>query len=84
MKNTLMATAALLAALNLSGCVISLAGGGYHADQGDLVSRDGTVRYVGWCSVHTHNSRCLDTTTPAPLQSVTVALAPPVEVEPVR
>ncbi len=81
MKNALIATA-LLAALNLSGCMISLAGGGYHADQGDLVSRDGTVRYIGWCSLHTHNSRCLNTTTPAPLQSVTASLAPPVEAEP--
>jgi len=84
MKNTLIATAVLLAALNLSGCMISLAGGGYHADQGDLVSRDGTVRYVGWCSLHTHNSHCLDNTTPAPVESVAVALAPSVELEPAR
>jgi hypothetical protein len=82
MKKIFIATAALLAAVNLSGCMISLAGGGYHADQGDLVSRDGTVRYVGWCSLHAHNSHCLSTAAAASLQSVTASWAPSLEVEP--
>ena len=59
MKRTLIFTAALIAALDLSGCMVLMAGNGYHPDQGDLVSGDGTVRYVGWCQVHPHNAHCL-------------------------
>jgi hypothetical protein len=58
MKKLLIATAVLLGILNLSGCTLVLAGGGYHYEQGDLVSADGTVRYMGWCNVHPHNSHC--------------------------
>jgi hypothetical protein len=60
MKKTLIVAAGLLCALNLSGCVLS-GGGGYHYDHGDLVSNDGTIRYVGWCRLHPRNSHCLDT-----------------------
>jgi hypothetical protein len=59
MKKPIIGTAALIAALNLSGCMLVMAGGDYHGDQGDLVSRDGTIRYVGWCDVHPHNAHCL-------------------------
>lgn len=61
MKKLVIATAALVAALNLSGCTLMMASSGYHGDHGDLVSGDGSVRYVGWCDVHPHNSHCLDT-----------------------
>jgi len=64
MKRTLITTAALTAALSLSGCMVLMSGGDYHRDHGDLVSNDGTVRYVGWCEVHQHNSRCLATQGP--------------------
>jgi hypothetical protein len=60
MKKTLVVTAALVASLNLSGCVIALAGGNYHPDHGDLVSNDGNVRYVGWCHLHARNAHCQD------------------------
>ncbi len=62
MKKTLIVTAVLMAILNLSGCMLVFAGGGYHADKEDLVSADGTVRYVGWCNVHPHNTRCRSST----------------------
>lgn len=58
MRKSFIVTALLFAVLNLSGCM--LAGRGYHYDHGDLVSNDGTVRYVDWCHVHSHNSHCLD------------------------
>lgn len=61
MKKILIVAAALVGALNLSGCMVVMAGGGYHGDHGDLVSSDGSVRYVGWCALHVHNSHCLDT-----------------------
>ena len=61
MKNLLIATAALIAALNLSGCTLVMASSGYHGDHGDLVSSDGSIRYIGWCDVHRRNSHCLDT-----------------------
>ncbi|HTT07009.1 MAG TPA: hypothetical protein VMF64_17150 [Steroidobacteraceae bacterium] len=61
MNKTLIATAALIGALNLSGCMLVMGSSGYHGDHGDLVSSDGSVRYIGWCDVHPHNSRCLDT-----------------------
>lgn len=60
MKKTLIVAAVLLAALNLSGCVL-IDGGGYHSEHGDLVSNDGTIHYVGWCKAHPRNSHCLDT-----------------------
>lgn len=58
MNKTSMTIAALFAIVNLSGCVLVMAGGSYHSDHGDLVSEDGTIRYVGWCNVHPHYSRC--------------------------
>lgn len=58
MKKTLIVAAVLFAGLNLSGCVLATAGAGYHGDHGDLVSKDGTVRYIGWCEVHPQNSHC--------------------------
>lgn len=58
MKRMLIATAVLVASLNLSGCMVALAGGNYHPDHGDLVNNDGTVRYVGWCHLHPRNSHC--------------------------
>lgn len=78
MKNTLIVTAALIGALNLSGCMLVMGNSGYHGDHGDLVSSDGSVRYIGWCEVHPHNARCLDThdVTPATLHPGAVALAP--------
>ena len=60
MKKILIITAVLFSSLNLSGCMVALAGGNYHPDHGDLVSSDGTVRYVGWCHLHTRNSHCQD------------------------
>jgi len=59
MKNILIATAALIALANLPGCALVMAGSGYHNDHGDLVSSDGSVRYIGWCNVHPHFSHCL-------------------------
>ncbi|HEX4049887.1 MAG TPA: hypothetical protein VHY19_03290 [Steroidobacteraceae bacterium] len=84
MKNLLIATAALIAALNLSGCTLVMAGNGYHGDHGDLVSSDGTIRYVGWCDVHPHNSHCLNTPTAdtAAISPVTVGAAPVAAVDP--
>ncbi len=65
MKRTfglLTAAAALLAVLNLQGCMVfDREGRGYHRDRGDLINNDGTVRYVGWCDVHSPDSRCLPT-----------------------
>jgi hypothetical protein len=61
MKKLLIATATLIGALNLSGCMLVMEGSDYHGDHGDLVSSDGAIRYVGWCEVHPHNSHCLDT-----------------------
>lgn len=58
MKQIFIVTAALFAALNLSGCALVTAGGGYHNEQGDLVSRDGNIDYVGWCDVHPRNAHC--------------------------
>jgi hypothetical protein len=55
--NLLPAMAALLATLNLSGCMV-LDGESYHNDRGDLVSNDGSIRYVGWCEVHPHGRGC--------------------------
>jgi hypothetical protein len=78
MKTTLTAVAALIAALSLSGCMLVTGGSGYHGEHGDLVSSDGSVRYIGWCDVHPHNSRCLSTgeVKPAALHPGAVALAP--------
>jgi hypothetical protein len=56
---------AVIAALNLSGCMI-LNGRGYHNDRGDLVGTDDAgigVRYVGWCKLHPHTRDCA----PAPI-----------------
>jgi hypothetical protein len=75
MKKPLIATAALIAALNLSGCMLVMSGSDYHGDHGDLVSSDGSVRYVGWCDVHRHNSRCLN-------PQATAAAAPATTVDP--
>ncbi|HWG76677.1 MAG TPA: hypothetical protein VN660_07760 [Steroidobacteraceae bacterium] len=79
MKKLFISTAALIAALNLSGCMLMMAGSGYHGDQGDLVSNDGDIRYVGWCDVHPHNAHCLsssdaktDAIAPAPARSAAV------------
>lgn len=76
MKNLSIITAALIAALNLSGCTLMMASSGYHGDHGDLVSSDGSIRYVGWCDVHPHNSHCLDThaSTAVPTHPGAVAL----------
>ncbi|HEY7930515.1 MAG TPA: hypothetical protein VID71_10905 [Steroidobacteraceae bacterium] len=78
MKNSLIATATLIAALNLSGCMLAMGSSGYHGEQGDLVSSDGSVRYIGWCQVHPHNAHCLATgeAKPAALHPGAVALAP--------
>lgn len=48
---------AFLLILNLSGCTL-LDGENYHYDRGDLVSNDGSIRYVGWCNAHPHSRYC--------------------------
>ena len=58
MTKTFLATAALFAVSNLTGCALVTAGSGYHNEHGDLVSRDGDIHYVGWCDVHPHNAHC--------------------------
>jgi hypothetical protein len=50
----------LIAALNLSGCVV-LDGRSYHNDHGDLVSDDGSVRYEAWCELHPTYQHCSPT-----------------------
>lgn len=48
----------LTAAVNLAGCMTLSADGPFHDDGGDLVSNDGSVRYVGWCRLHSRNANC--------------------------
>lgn len=74
MKKLFIGTAALIAALNLSGCMLVMSEGDYHGDHGDLVSSDGSIRYVGWCDVHPHNSHCL--AAPGATAAATAALTP--------
>lgn len=81
MNRILIATAALLAILNLSGCMFARADG-YHYDHGDLVSTDGTMRYIGWCGVHPRNAHCLNTPGPSAAAVSAAAFAPMTGVEP--
>ena len=72
MRRLLAATVALVAVLN-AGCIVLDKGEGpFHSDRGDLVSKDGAVRYVGWCELHPHNSSCM-----TPSTGPAVALAEP-------
>lgn len=50
----------LIGALGLSGCVTLHDSEGYRYENGDRVSIDGSVRYVGWCSARPHNVHCLN------------------------
>ena len=59
MKRLLATSVALATVLN-AGCVVLDRGEGpFHSDRGDLVSRDGTVRYVGFCDLHPHHASCV-------------------------
>ncbi len=73
MKKLFIVTAAVFAGLNLSGCMLVMAGGGYHPDHGDLVSGDGSIRYVAWCDVHRHSSYCRNAAPAAALPVVVAA-----------
>ena len=50
---------ALLLALNLSGCVVLHDEEAYRYENGDRVSLDGSIRYVGWCHAHPQNIHCV-------------------------
>lgn len=52
--------AALAGALTLSGCMTLRDGDAYRYENGDRVSIDGSVRYVGWCDARPHNVHCLN------------------------
>jgi hypothetical protein len=53
--------AALVGSLNLSGCMVLHDGDeGFRYENGDRVSIDGSVRYVGWCNARPHNVHCLN------------------------
>ena len=69
MKAFMTATIALVAVLN-AGCMAFIEHGTFHGDRGDLVSSDGTVRYVGWCELHKQSASCR-----SPLPETAVALA---------
>jgi len=53
-----LAGIALVAVLNLCGCVSLTEQQGDRFDRGDLIDRNG-VRYVGWCDSHPHNVHCI-------------------------
>jgi hypothetical protein len=36
---------------------------GFRYENGDRVSIDGSVRYVGWCNARPHNLHCLNQST---------------------
>jgi len=52
--------ALLLAALNLSGCSALHDSDSYRYENGDRITLDGSVRYVGWCDARPHNVHCLN------------------------
>jgi len=81
MKRIVIAIAAILAVLNLSACVFATADG-YHYDHGDLVSSDGTMRYLGWCNVHPHNAHCQNASASSAAAISTASFAPVTGVEP--
>lgn len=54
--------AALAGALTLSGCMALHDGERYRYENGDRVSIDGSVRYIGWCNARPHNVHCLNQT----------------------
>jgi hypothetical protein len=55
--NLLVACAAVLVMLSLSGCWVPPDHGPYTYDRGDRVDRDGN-RDVGWCVEHPGNVHC--------------------------
>ena len=57
--NFLAAAVTLLVALNLTGCVVLHDEDAYRYENGDRVSPDGSIRYVGWCNAHPQNVHCL-------------------------
>lgn len=64
----LTAITALALMADLSGCTLVLSGEhGWHGDRGDLVNKDATVRYVGWCDLHPRSAKC------APPSAIVVA-----------
>ena len=52
--------AVVAGAIGLSGCMTLRDSDGYRYENGDRVSIDGTVRYVGWCNARPHNVHCLN------------------------
>lgn len=52
--------AAFAGALTLAGCMALHDGDGYRYENGDRVSIDGSVRYVGWCDARPHNVQCMN------------------------
>ena len=54
--------AALAGALTVSGCMALHDGDGFRYENGDRVSIDGSVRYVGWCDARPRNVHCLNQT----------------------
>ena len=55
--------AALTGALTLSGCMTLHDHDQYRYENGDRISIDGSVRYVGWCYARPHNVHCLNQST---------------------
>lgn len=52
--------ALLAGTLNLCGCMVLHDGERFRYENGDRVSIDGSIRYVGWCDARPHNTHCLN------------------------